>query len=126
MLPFIWLPSQVMLYLTIIKKYNKMTQEQFTAKLSQKSPFLKDYEFYNLKKGDKVSVLHDYHNTKHNCTFIKYEIVELKTGFVIPFGPKNFKKAHKIVSVVEYINTYNIKEKWRINKEGYTELIEVI
>ena len=103
-----------------------MTQEQLTAELSQKSPFLKDYDFYNLKKGDEVSVLNDYHNKKYNCTFIKYEIVELKTGFVIPFGPRNFKKAHKVVSVVEYINTYNIKEKWKINIEGYTELIEVI
>ena len=54
------------------------------------------------------------------------EIVFKIVVFPAPFGPKNFKKAHKIVSVVEYINTHNIKEKWRINKEGYTELIEVI
>jgi len=93
---------------------------------STQSTFLKDYSFYNLKKGDKVSVLNSSDNKRHNCAFIKYEIIELKTGFIIPFGPRNFKRARQVIAIVEHINTHNIKSKWRIIKDGYTEIIEAI
>jgi hypothetical protein len=102
------------------------TPAQYKEWLNQKSPFLKDYSFYDLKKGDKVSVLNNSDNKRYNCTFIKYEIIELGTGFFISFGPKNFKRAKHIVAIVEHINVHNIKMKWRIQKEGYTEIIEVI
>ena len=53
---------------------------------------LQDYAFYKAKKGDKVSVFNTFVNQRFNCEFIKYEILELKTNFFIPFGPKNFRK----------------------------------
>jgi hypothetical protein len=95
--------------------------------VNQKSPFIKDYSFYNIKKGTKVSFLNCYRNDEPtNCIFIKYEITELGTGMIIPFGPKNFKKAKQVTAIVEYTNIHNIKMRWRILKDGYTELIEVI
>ena len=58
--------------------------------------------------------------------FIKYEIIELGKGYILKFGPKNFKRAKQITAIVEYTNIHNIKMKWCILKDGYIELIEVI
>jgi hypothetical protein len=102
-------------------------QPDYKIWVNQKSPFIKDYSSYNLKKGTKVSFLNCYRNDEPtNCIFIKYEILELGTGFFIPFGPKNFKRAKQVTAIVEYTNIHNIKMKWRILKDGYTELIEAI
>ena len=102
-------------------------QPDYKVWVNQKSPFLKDYSFYDLKKGDKISFLNYYRNNERtNCIFIKYEIIELGTGYMLKFGPKNFKKAKQITAIVEYTNIHNIKMKWRVLKDGYTELIEVI
>ena len=87
---------------------------------------LQDYDFYKAKKGDKVSVFNTFVNQRFNCEFIRYEILELGTGFHIPFGPKNFKRAKQIIAVVSYINEYGIKGKWRMVIDGEAESIEVI
>ena len=134
MLPFIWPSCPALLYLVIIKKLNNMNtpqttpiQSDYKVWVNQKSPFIKDYSFYNLKKGDKVSFLNCYRNDEPtNAIFIKYEIIELGKGYILKFGPKNFKRAKQITAIVEYTNIHNIKMKWRILKDGYTELIEVI
>ena len=87
---------------------------------------LQDYDFYKAKKGDKVSVFNTFVNQRFECEFIRYEILELGTGFHIPFGPKNFKRAKQIIAVVSYINEYGIKGKWRMVIDGEAESIEVI
>jgi hypothetical protein len=102
-------------------------QPDYKVWVNQKSPFIKDYSSYKLKKGDKISFLNYYRNNERtNCIFIKYEIIELGTGYILKFGPKNFKKAKQITAIVEYTNIHNIKMKWRVLKDGYTELIEAI
>ena len=102
-------------------------QSDYKVWVNQKSPFIKDYSSYKLKKGDKISFLNYYRNDEPtNCIFIKYEIIELGTGYMLKFGPKNFKKAKQITAIVEYTNIHNIKMKWRVLKDGYTELIEAI
>ena len=87
---------------------------------------LQDYDFYKAKKGDKVSVFNTFVNQRFECEFIRYEILELGTGFHIPFGPKIFKRAKQIIAVVSYINEYGIKGKWRMVIDGEAESIEVI
>ena len=87
---------------------------------------LQDYDFYKAKKGDKVSVFNTFVNQRFECEFIRYEIWELRTNFVIPFGPKNFKRAKQIIAVVSYTNEYGIKGKWRMNIDGEAEAIKII
>ena len=87
---------------------------------------LQDYDFYKAKKGDKVSVFNTFANQRFKCEFIRYEILELKTNFHIPFGPKNFKRAKQIIAVVSYTNEHGIKMKWRMVGDGEAEAIKII
>jgi len=103
-----------------------MTPQEFKNYLATPSQNLQDYAFYKAKKGDKISVFNTFVNQRFNCEFIKYEIVELNTGFFISFGPKNFKRAKQITAVVNYTNEHGIKMKWRMIVDGEAEAIEVI
>lgn len=103
-----------------------MTPQEFQDYLATPSPNLQDYAFYKAKKGDEISIFNTFANKRFECTFIKYEIIKLGTGILIPFGPANLKKAKKVVAVVKYINEYGIKMRWVMHEEGEAESIEVI
>ena len=57
------------------------------------------------KHGEKA-----FSNTTLEGEFIKYEIMELGTGFFKKFGPKNFKKAKMVTAKINYNNI-----KWLSN-----------
>lgn len=99
---------------------------EYRVWVNQVSPNLKDFSFYKAKKGDKVSVINSFSNLRLQCEFVKYEIVELGTGFVKSFGPKNFKKAKQVICNVIYTNSYGIKVKMKMSYEGEAESIVVI
>lgn len=94
--------------------------------INQVSPNLKDFSFYKAKKGDKISIFNSFTNLTLQCEFVKYEIIELGTGFMKPFGPKNFKKAKQISCIVIYTNSWGIKNKITMLRDGDTETIEII
>ena len=102
------------------------TIDQYRLFVNQLSPNLKDFSFYKAKKGDKVSIINSFSNLRLQCEFIKYEIVELGTGFVKSFGPKNFKKAKQVTCIVIYTNPYGIKVKMKMLHEGEAESIIII
>jgi hypothetical protein len=102
------------------------TIEELRIFVNQLSPNLKDFDFYNAKKGDKISITCSSSNSVLQCEFVKYEIVELGTGFIKPFGPRNFKKARKIICTVVYTDSYGIKYRMRMLEDGDTESIIII
>ena len=102
------------------------TIAQYRLFVNQLSPNLKDFNFYNAKRGDKISITCSSSNSILQCEFIKYEIVELGTGFIKSFGPKNFKKARKIICTVFYTDPYGIKYRMRMLGDGETESIIII
>ena len=102
------------------------TIAEYRIFVNQVSPNLKDYSFYNAKKGDKISITCLSSNSVLQCEFVKYEIVELGTGFIKSFGPKNFKKAKKIICTVFYTDSYGIKYKMKMLGDGETESIIII
>jgi len=71
------------------------------------------YLDFTFKKGDKLKVFSSIRNREYDCTFIKYELIE-ESGIIIPFGPKNFKRAKQASAKIELINEYGYKEKWRL------------
>jgi hypothetical protein len=52
--------------------------------------------------------------------------MEMGTGLFKKFGPKNFKKAKKVIAKVNYNNLYNRNVKINLINEGEAESIEII
>ena len=102
------------------------TIDQYRIFVNQLSPNLKDFSFYNAKKGDIIYITCSSSNSVLQCEFIKYEIVELGTGFIKSFGPKNFKKAKQIICNVFYTDSYGIKYRMKMLGDGETESIIII
>jgi hypothetical protein len=103
-----------------------MTTQEFQIFLNTPSLNLQNYSFYKAKKGDKVTFYHSFSNTTLEGEFIKYEIMELGTGFFKKFGPKNFKKAKMVTAKINYNNIHNINVKINLIKDGEAESIEII
>ena len=89
------------------------TIAQYRLFVNQLSPNLKDFNFYNAKKGDKISITCSSSNSILQCEFVKYEIVELKQ-----------QTAYLKVDVATYLNevtrlsdlqkkTYYSKQNWK-------------
>jgi hypothetical protein len=103
-----------------------MTPQEFKIYLNTPSPNLQNYSFYKAKKGDQITFHHSFTNTKLKGEFIRYEIMEMGTGLFKKFGPKNFKKAKKVIAKVNYNNLYNRNVKINLINEGEAESIEII